>query len=171
MTPALLLIDVQNNMLRPPEPVPDADRVAAAIAAVLARARSARAIVVHVRNNGTEDDPDVPGSPGWAFVHDVREGEHIVDKTTPDSFDGTPLASLLPPSAPLVVAGMQSEFCVRSTSLAALRRGHTVTLVSDAHATYDGSTPAATTSKAVDAELSAEGVTLTTSETVDFAAR
>ena len=170
MTPVLLLIDVQNNMLRPPEPVPAAGTVAPAIAAVLARARAAGALVVHVRNNGTDDDPDVPGSPGWALVHDVREGEHVVDKETPDSFDGTPLASLLPPSAPLVVAGMQSEFCVRATSLAALRRGHPVTLVSDAHATYDGTTPAATTSKAVEAELSAEGVVLTTSDSVDFAA-
>ncbi|MGW4486442.1 isochorismatase family protein [Amycolatopsis sp. NPDC004368] len=168
MVPVLLLIDVQHNMLLPPEPVPAADRVAPAIAAVLARARAAGAPVVHVRNNGTGDDPDVPGSPGWALVHDVLRGESVVDKTTPDSFAGTPLADFLPAGAPLVIAGMQSDFCVRETTLAALRRGHPVTLVTDAHATYDGSVSAVEASAAVAAELAAAGASLASSEVVLF---
>ncbi|MET9267419.1 isochorismatase family protein [Amycolatopsis sp. NPDC004079] len=169
MVPVLLLIDVQNNMLLPPTPVPDADRVAAAISRVLERARAAGAQVVHIRNNGTGDDPDVPGTSGWALVHEVRPGEHVVDKQTPDSFADTPLGSLLPESAPLVVAGMQSDFCVRATSLAALKRGHEVTLVQDAHATYDDELPAAEESARVDEELSAAGVKLVGSEEVVFA--
>ncbi|MEW2501423.1 isochorismatase family protein [Amycolatopsis sp. NPDC047767] len=168
MVPVLILIDVQNNMLLPPEPVPSAATVAPAIETVLSRARAAGAPVVHVRNNGTDDDPDVPGTPGWALVHDVLPGEHVVDKTTPDSFAGTPLSTLVPAGAPLVVAGMQSDFCVRATTLEALRRGHPVTLVTDAHATYDGSVPAAEASAAVAAELAAAGASLTSSEVVHF---
>jgi nicotinamidase-related amidase len=38
----------------------------------------------------------------------------------------------------LVVAGLQSEYCVRSTSLGALSRGLQVVLVSNGHSTYDG---------------------------------
>ncbi|WP_134669826.1 MULTISPECIES: isochorismatase family protein [unclassified Amycolatopsis] len=169
MAPALLLIDVQNNMLLPPTPIPDANRVAAAITHVLERARAADAQVVHIRNNGTGDDPDVPGTSGWELVHEVRPGEHVVDKQTPDSFADTQLGSLLPKSTPLVVAGMQSDFCVRATALAALNRGHEVTLVRDAHATYDDELSAAEESARVNEELSTAGVKLVGSEEVVFA--
>ena len=48
----LLLIDVQRNMLLPPQPVPDAPTVGPKIAQILERARRSDAMVVHVRNNG-----------------------------------------------------------------------------------------------------------------------
>nr|BFE84199.1 hypothetical protein GCM10020093_068000 [Planobispora longispora] len=86
----------------------------------------------------------------------------MVDKHAPNAFAGTSLAWLLPPAAPVVVAGMQSEWCVRETSLAALERGHTVTLVRGAHATYDGDEPAADISRKVEEELTAAGVRVAT---------
>ena len=168
MTSVLLLLDVQRNMLQPPAPVPDADGVGAAIEDLLRRARSAGAVVVHVRNNGPEDAPDAPGTAGWELVHQVRDGEHVVDKDEPDAFAGTPLAELLPPTAELVLAGMQSEYCVRATSLGALRRGHRVTLVRGSHATYDGEVPAAATSRRIEQELQAAGVSLVERERVEF---
>jgi nicotinamidase-related amidase len=64
MAAVLLLVDVQRNMLEPPEPVPAADTVSAAIEDVVARARFAGAVVVHIRNNGPEGAPDAPGVPG-----------------------------------------------------------------------------------------------------------
>ncbi len=154
MTSVLLLVDVQKNMLEPPEPVPDADTVAEEIKDLLGRARSAGTTVVHIRNNGGEGDPDVPGEPGWELVHQVAPGEHIVDKYECDAFTGTGLSELVPESATVIVAGMQSEYCIKETSLAALRRGHPVVLVRGAHATYDGEIPARATSEAVETELS-----------------
>lgn len=168
MTSVLLLVDVQDNMLRPPSPVPGAHAVGAAIEDLLGRARAAGTPVVHVRNNGGATDPDAPRTPGWQLVHAVRAGEHVVDKHEPDAFAGTPLAGLLPEAAHVVVAGMQSESCVRETSLAALRRGHRVTLVRDAHATYDGTTSAAETSRRVEEELAVAGVTVAGREEVRF---
>jgi nicotinamidase-related amidase len=169
MPPVLLLVDVQRNMLLPPEPVPGADAVAEAIAGVLRRAREGGATVVHIRNNGGPGDPDTPGTAGWELVHEVREGEHVVDKDKPDAFAGTGLAKLVPASAAVVVAGMQSEYCVRETSLSALRRGHQVTLVRGAHATYDGDLPAAAISRRVEEELAAAGASLVDREQVTFA--
>jgi nicotinamidase-related amidase len=160
MTSVLLLVDVQKNMLEPPEPVPDADAVAGAIKDVLGRARSAGATVVHIRNNGGADDPDAPGPPGWELVHEVAPGEHVVDKDECDAFAGTGLAALVPEAATVIVAGMQSEFCIRETSLAALRRGHQVVLVCGAHATYDGETPARAASQAIEAKLGTAGVSV-----------
>jgi nicotinamidase-related amidase len=164
----LLLVDVQGNMLLPPEPVPDAEAVSAAIEDVLGRARSAGAMVVHVRNNGPDGYPDAPGTPGWELVHEVRDGEHVVDKDESDAFDGTPLAELVPPAATVVVTGMQSEYCVRETSLAALRRGHRVLLVRGAHATYDDELPAQTISGRIEQELSAAGVSVVDREDLSF---
>jgi nicotinamidase-related amidase len=54
----------------------------------------------------------------------------------------------------LVVAGLQSEYCVRDTVLGALARGYEVTLISDGHSTYDGGGRSALEkSTAVNAEL------------------
>ena len=160
MTSVLLLVDVQKNMLEPPEPVPDADTVAEEIKDLLGRARSAGTTVVHIRNNGGEGDPDVPGAPGWELVHEVGLDERVVDKYECDAFAGTGLSELVPESATVIVAGMQSEYCIRKTSLAALRRGHPVVLVRGAHATYDGEVPARATSEAVENELSTAGVSV-----------
>jgi nicotinamidase-related amidase len=168
MPSVLLMVDVQRNMLEPPLPVPDAGPVGVAIRDVLDRARAAGAPVVHVRNNGPDDAPDAPGSAGWELVHEVRDGEHVVDKWEPDSFAETGLDKLLPPGSPVIVVGMQSDFCVQATCLAALRRGREVTLVRDAHATYDDEVHAAEAARRVEDELRAAGVMVIGSEDVRF---
>ena len=161
MADVLVMVDVQRNMIRPPAPVPAADEVESALTRLLARARGAGARVVHVRNNGGTGDPDEVGTPGWELVHDIDGGEHIIDKAEADAFAGTGLAGLLPPGSRLVIAGMQSEYCVRETVLSGLRRGHAVTLASGAHATYDDGEAAAAISRRVEAELAAAGAEIT----------
>ena len=170
MTSALLLIDVQRNMLLPPEPVPDATAVHGALAELLARARSAGSVIVHVRNTGDPavGDPDAPGTPGWELVFDPLPEEHVIDKLTTDSFAGTGLDRLLPPESPLVVAGMQSDYCVRATSLAAIARGHAVELAGGAHATYPDGQPAGDISAAVELELAAAGAAITPWDDIRF---
>ena len=143
----LLVVDVQANMFDPP--VTDAARVGPAIADLLARARAAGEPVVHVRHNGGSGDPDFPGTAGWQLVHAPLPGEPIVDKHQPSAFEGTNLAELLPVGA-ITIVGMQSDYCIRATTLAALERGYTVTL--GPHATYgDG------IAETVSAELRAAG--------------
>jgi nicotinamidase-related amidase len=168
MTTVLLLVDVQKNMLEPPAPVPDADAVGQAIKDVIGRARSAGTTVIHIRNNGGDGDPDAPGTPGWELVHDVVPGEHTVDKNECDAFAGTGLAGLVPAASTVVVAGMQSEFCILATSLSALRRGHPVVLVRGAHTTYDGKVPAGEMSQAIEAELAAAGVSVLDPDDLPF---
>jgi nicotinamidase-related amidase len=164
----LLLVDAQKNMLLPPEAVPNAEKVAVRLKELLDRARSAGVRVVHIRNNGGEGDPDQPGTPGWELVFDVRPDESVIDKQEPDAFAGTNLADLLSQATPLVVAGMQSEYCIRATSLAALDRGHPVILVRGAHATYDGDLTAQQTSERVEAELSSAGAKIVEHQDLPF---
>jgi nicotinamidase-related amidase len=168
MTSVLLLVDVQRNMLEPPTPVPDAAAVSAAIEDILSRARAAGTPVVHIRNNGGAGDPDESGTPGWELTHEVRDGEPVVDKHQADAFAGTPLAELLPASADLVVVGMQSEYCIRATSLSALDRGHRVSVVCGAHATYPDQEPAEKISQQVEEELGAAGAAIVDRAQVTF---
>jgi nicotinamidase-related amidase len=169
MTHALLLIDVQNNMLLPPEPIPAAATVRPAIDAVLEAARKGGSIVVYVRNTGGEGDPDLPGTDGWQLVHEVREGEHVVDKPLPDAFAQTNLGDLLPQGTPLAIVGMQSEYCIRETSLEALKRGYPVRLVTGAHGTYNGDESAAEVSASVEKEVAAAGGEIVAVTELDFA--
>ncbi len=160
MTSVLLLVDVQADMLLPPEPVPDAAAVGPAIERALASARAAGAPVVHIRNTGGPGDPDEPGTPGFELVYRPRAGEPVLDKTTGDAFASTDLAAHLPAGARVVLVGMQSEFCVRDTALGALRAGHRVALVRGAHATYPGGEPASVLAEGVERELADSGVEL-----------
>ena len=168
MTNALLLIDVQRNMFAPPEPVANAETVAANIAALLDRARAAGTPVVHVRNNGGEGDPDFPGTEGWELAYEVRPGEPVVDKTVCDSFEGTGLAELLPADASLVVAGMQTDWCIRTTALAALQRGHRVVLARGAHSTLPDDRTVPAIVAAVEQELARAGAELVPAAEIDF---
>jgi nicotinamidase-related amidase len=165
----LLMIDVQRNMLMPPQPVPDAPAVGSKIARILEQARSSGAMVVHVRNNGGNDDPDAPGTTGWELVHEAAGREAVIDKLTPDAFAGTELASLLADAREVVIVGMQSEYCVRETALAALGRGLTVVLAQGAHATYGrGERTAAEIAAVVEAELGQAGAQVLDADDITF---
>jgi nicotinamidase-related amidase len=162
MTTALLFIDVQRNMLEGDSPVPAAAEVRPALAALLATARAAGAPVVHVQNDGPPGEPDEPHTDGWHLVFPAADGELVVRKETADTFAANPeLARALRDRGVdrVVVAGLQSEYCVTATSHGALGHGFDVTLASGAHATYDaGAVSAADIATGVEKELGTEGV-------------
>lgn len=132
---ALLVIDVQNDVV---EGAHDRDAVVATIAGLVQRARAERAPVIWVQHS---DDNLPTGSPGWQFVPELEPGtsEPVVHKRYGDSFEGTDLESVLAERGVgrLVVAGAQTDACVRSTLHGALTRGYDVTLAADAHTTED----------------------------------
>ena len=159
MATTLLLIDLQRNMLEPPEPVPVARDLIVLVHGLLERARAVGAAVVHVRNNGGEGEPDFPGSPGWELFHVPIEGEAIVDKFAADAFEDTALGELIPDGSTILVAGLASDYCVRATVLGARRLGYDVRLIQGAHGTYDaGGESAETIAKEVEHELREAGV-------------
>ncbi|HKA25180.1 MAG TPA: cysteine hydrolase family protein [Candidatus Eisenbacteria bacterium] len=155
---ALLLIDLQKNMLEPANPVVGAEGLTERLQSLLGRARSAHAPVLLVRNCGGDGDPDVKGTPGWELHPPFAPaaGEPVLDKTTCDTFASTDLDSLLRSRhvGRVVIAGLQSDWCVRETTQGALAHGYDVTLVSDGHSTYDGKTrKAAETAQSVNDEF------------------
>lgn len=137
MVTTLLLIDMRPNMLEPPDRVPCADRLLSVVDALLERARAGGAPVVHVRDDGGADDPDLPGTRGRGLYHEPVAGEAIVDKSEKDAFAGTRLARLIPPGSTVVAAGLVSDHCVRATVLSGLRQGYVMRVVRGGHGAYD----------------------------------
>ena len=171
MTRALMLIDVQRNMLEPPTPVPAAASIREALQDLLLRARGAGALVIHVQNDGPPGEPDEPGTDGWQLVFPAGAGELIVRKDQPDTFAASPaLAKDLAAKeiTEVVIAGMQSNYCVAESSRGALKHGLQAILASGAHATYDENEPASAISAQIERELATEGITVLSFRNVRF---
>ena len=168
---ALLLVDVQKNMLEGVNPVPGAEHLRPVLQSLLHAARKANTVVVHVQNNGESDEPDAPGTPGWDLVFTPNETELVIQKTQGDAFYDSGLAAWLRAHQvdEVVIAGMQSEFCIRDTARGALANGFGVILVSDAHATY-GASPrdASQIARSVEEELAQKCVRIVGADQVGF---
>ena len=95
--------------------------------------------VVWVQHNDENGLPQ--GSDDWQIVPELQPGdtEPRVDKSYADSFEATTLETVLSEFGVgrLLVAGAQTDECIRSTLHGALVRGYDTTLVSDAHTTED----------------------------------
>jgi nicotinamidase-related amidase len=132
---ALLVIDVQNGVVADAH---NRDGVIANINTLVGKARAQDVPVVWVQHS---DDHLKRGSESWQYVPELvrRESEPLVHKSYGDSFEGTELETLLAEHGVgrLVVAGAQTDACIRSTIHGAFVRGYDVTLVGDAHTTED----------------------------------
>ncbi|MFF1614078.1 cysteine hydrolase family protein [Amycolatopsis sp. NPDC058278] len=132
---ALLVVDVQNGVM---ETAHERETVLANIITLVDRARAAGTEVVWVQHTSEE----LPrGSRTWEYVPELvrAEGEPLVHKEYGDSFEDTDLEEVLAARGvgSLVVAGAQTDACIRSTLHGALARGYDVALVADAHSTED----------------------------------
>lgn len=132
---ALLVIDVQQGVVGHAF---EADRVVGNIVTLVARARAAAVPVVWVQHS---DDNIAQGSPEWEYVPQLQrlDDEPLVHKSFGDSFEGTDLEARLAERGVgrLVVAGAQTDECIRCTLHGALVRGYDAVLVEDAHTTED----------------------------------
>ena len=132
---ALLVIDVQTGVVGGNH---ERDAVVANVATLVDKARERNVRVVWVQHN---DDDLERGSDDWQLVPELKrdETEPLVDKSYGDSFEDTDLENVLADLSVgrLIVAGAQTDMCIRSTLHGALARGYDAMLVSDAHTTED----------------------------------
>jgi nicotinamidase-related amidase len=132
---ALLVIDVQNGVVGQAY---ERDAVVANIRTLVDRARAAEVDIVWVQHNS---DELVRDTERWQYVPGLarRDSEALVEKAYGDAFEDTDLESVLAQRGigRLVVAGAQTDECIRSTIHGAITRGYDATLVGDAHTTED----------------------------------
>jgi nicotinamidase-related amidase len=132
---ALLVVDVQNGVV---EGAHDRDAVVANVGSLVEKARREGVPVVWVQHS---DEELASGSDDWRIVPELTPGdaEPLVGKNYGDSFEATTLETVLSglEVGRLVVAGAETDACIRSTLHGAFARGYDATLVSDAHTTGD----------------------------------
>jgi nicotinamidase-related amidase len=134
---ALMVIDVQNGVVADAH---ERDAVVANISVLVDKARDEGVPIVWVQHS---DEDLAKGSQAWEYVPELvrRESEPLVHKSFGDSFEDTDLENVLATAGVgrLVVAGAQTDACIRSTIHGAFARGYDVALVGDAHTTEDQS--------------------------------
>jgi nicotinamidase-related amidase len=134
---ALLVVDVQNDVVGNAF---DHDAVVARIAGLVDRARDEDVPVVWVQHSDGELEH---GTEAWAIVPELSPDpqEAHVEKHHGDSFEGTDLEEVLAglEVGRLIVAGAETDACIRSTIHGAFARGYDTILVSDAHTNNDKS--------------------------------
>jgi nicotinamidase-related amidase len=132
---ALIVIDVQNGVV---EGAHQRDTVVANVGSLVDQARQERVPVVWVQHS---DEQLAKGSDNWRIVPELApsDDEPRVEKHYADSFEETTLETVLSglQIGRLVVAGAQTDECIRSTLHGAIVRGYDAILVSDAHTTED----------------------------------
>jgi nicotinamidase-related amidase len=111
------------------------------IKGLIIRARKAGVPVIYVQHDGDKGTPFEPRKSGWPIHAAIapRQGELVIHKRTPDSFYGTTLQAELESRGirRLIIAGIQSDWCVDTTVRRAYSLEYDVTVVEDAHTTHD----------------------------------
>jgi nicotinamidase-related amidase len=132
---ALLVVDVQRGVVQGAH---ERDAVVANVSSLVDKARREGIPVVWVQHS---DDQLARESDDWRIVPELHpaDAEPIVEKNYGDSFEDTTLETVLSGLriGRLVVAGAETDACIRSTLHGAFVRGYDATLVSDAHTTSD----------------------------------
>ena len=152
-SPVLLIIDMQNDFVRAGSPmrVPGAEAVIGPIAQVMGMFREKDLPVVHIvrvhRGDGSDveiirkdrfrESPfAVEGTEGAAIIRELtpRPGEFVIRKIRMSGFIGTDLDLLLRSlgADPLVVVGIQTPNCIRTTVFDGIAYNYHVWLVDDA---------------------------------------
>ena len=136
----LLVIDVQRGLCEGKYATFDAAGVVERINSVAAKARAAGVPVIFIQHDSADGVLDL-GSEGWQLARGLESltGDLYLRKQATDSFHRTELQALLQSMGvtELVICGMQSEFCVDTTTRRALALGYPVLLVADGHTTLN----------------------------------
>ena len=138
---ALLVIDVQLCNFEESPPVHEGSDLLSKISALVAQARAVGVPIIYVQHCGPEGAIDQPGTPGWEIHPAIApvEGDAVVQKCHPDAFQDTCLQRELESRGikELIITGIQTEYCVDTTCRRAYSLNYDVTLIKDAHSTWD----------------------------------
>jgi len=137
---ALCIIDVQNAMIQGEFPVYRSEEVLNNIKILINRAKENGVPIIYVQHN-EENSEFEKGLSSWEIVDSIKPSneDYLVHKTFSDSFKETDLKEILDQLKvdELIFVGMQTDYCVNATSLKAKDLNYDVTVVSDAHSTFD----------------------------------
>lgn len=134
----LVVVDMQRAFVEGADASPQIPQLMPAVRQQLSAARSAKALVVQLQNDGAPGAADEPESWGWQLSLEPASSEVVIRKSEDSGFVGTNLHRLLQERriTALSVCGVMSEMCVAATARDAMRLGYEVILAHDSHGTY-----------------------------------
>ncbi len=140
---AIVVIDMQRGLVLGAH---RQDELVATVNGLIERGRAAGLPVVFVQHNHATFEPMMRGNKGWEIFAELdRQAEDpVVEKEACDAFYETSLDATLQElgAEELLIAGLQTEYCVDTACRTALSHGYDVVLVADAHSTGDSDMPA-----------------------------
>jgi nicotinamidase-related amidase len=142
-TAPVIVIDLQTGMfdgaLEPP--IHDSAGLVARVEAVIEWARRTGRKIAFIRHDGPEGDSLAPGSPGWPVWPALGQAkdEPTFAKSVGNAFSNATLAEWVANQGAdeVVLLGAQTDQCVAASVTGAIEAGFRVTVVSDAHSTWD----------------------------------
>ncbi len=137
---ALLIIDVQQALCFGDVPAFAVREVISNLNSVATRVRAAQQLVVLVQHQSATGVL-ARDSAGWQFAEglEVQPNDIVIAKRATDSFHQTDLLAVLQQHGvkQLIIGGLQTEFCVDTTTRRALALGFPLQLIADGHTTVD----------------------------------
>lgn len=119
----------------------DGEGLIKSIAGLIGRARGAGVPVFFVQHDEGPEGEFHPGKPGFPFHERLAPlpSDCVTVKQNSSAFTGTDFDLKLRRAGidHPVITGMQSEYCVDAAIRGAAERGYRLTLVADAHSTFD----------------------------------
>lgn len=138
---ALLILDMQVGLVHGPEKPWRSEALLSTLNALMGKARKAGAPIFLARHIGPAGSPIEPGSPLTELVQELQlQGDEVIfEKSRPNAFAMTDLATQLRERGcdGVVIAGMNTQYCVDSTCRAARDLGFDAVLVADGHTCAD----------------------------------
>lgn len=137
--PALLVVDIQQGLLgKGPW---GKGKLVETVSGLLGAFRERGRPVLFVRHDDGPGTELAYGAPGWEVAQEVAPlpGEGIFDKRFNSAFLETGLGERLAElgADTLVIAGMQTEYCMDATIKSAFERGYRVLVPAEGVATFD----------------------------------
>jgi nicotinamidase-related amidase len=137
----IVVIDAQREYVDGKLPLPGVASALDEIGRLLARARAARAPVIHIVHQGRSGGAFGPDTPGFEVAAPATPapGEAVVSKTLPNAFASTDLASRLAAlkKPQVLLVGFMTHLCVEATARASIDLGFKATVIASATATRD----------------------------------
>ena len=136
---ALLVIDVQKTLVN--EHPYQEEIMLDSIVKLISCCRNKGIEIIYVQHNGNEEENLAPGTEGWQIYYKIKPAgtERVFHKNYNSAFKDTGLRDYLDTKefTTLIIAGMQTEYCIDASIKAAFEYDFDLIMAKEAISTFD----------------------------------
>ena len=135
---ALIVIDIQRGLFNKSIPIFQEDKFLSNVNYLIDKAHASNVPIIFIQHSN--DTILIYGSNDWQFHPDLHltDGDELIHKIHGNAFEETRLGDYLQSKQvnQLVITGLVTHGCVKSTTIGALDLGYEVVLTQDGHSNY-----------------------------------